>query len=211
MQGVGFLFLNIILRFGIEFGISKQNAGATSLYIHSLSFLPIDAGHPLWIGFLEMLPIIVLSMVTFLVYKHTSLSSWGSLNMFCIMGTVLSYMLIAIHWVSESNFMTISLTVRDIGKNIAPRLVYAIGLVLLVILVFSQIFYQKVTAANSAERLTFVTITMISAWSSTVLILLGRQGPFVALICISGGILSSLNFYTNIWFIAFGMTMKFDK
>ena len=108
--------------------------------------------------------------------------------MFCIMGTVLSYMLMAIHWVSESNLMTISLAVRDIGKNIASRLVYAIGFVWLVLLVFSQIFHQKVTAANSTGRLTFVTMAMISAWSSTVLILLGRQGPFVALIFISGGI-----------------------
>lgn len=187
VEELGFLFLNIILRFGIEFGFSKQTAGSESLHIHSLSILPIDKGHPLWIRLLEMFPIIVLSMVTFLMYKFTSsLSSRRYLKLLCIMGTVLSYMLLTVHWVSESNWITVSLAVRDIGKTIAPRLVYSIGFGLLVLSVLSLIFYRKEIASNSTERLAIMTMSMISAWSFTVLILLGKQGSFVALICIIG-------------------------
>lgn len=177
---------------------------STSLNIHSVSIVPIDKSYPFWTRFLEILPIVVLSMVSFLMYKFTSpLSSRRYLKLFCIMGTILSYMLISVHWVSESNWIVVSPAVRDIGKILAPRLVYSIGFGLLILFVLSRIFYPKETASNSTEWLAIATMAMISAWSSIILILLGKQGALVALVCIVGGTLWPLNlnnisFYSGI-------------
>lgn len=123
------------------------------------------------------------------------------------MGTILSYMLISVHWVSESNWIVVSPAVRDIGKILAPRLVYSIGFGLLILFVLSRIFYPKETASNSTEWLAIATMAMISAWSSIILILLGKQGALVALVCIVGGTLWPLNlnnisFYSGIWLVS---------
>ncbi|XP_020257376.1 GPI ethanolamine phosphate transferase 3 isoform X2 [Asparagus officinalis] len=181
-----FLFINIILRLGIEFGISKQTAGSTSLSFHFLSILPIDKDHPVLIGLLEIFPIFILFVVAFVMFKCSSTLPCRRCIKFCFVGTVLSYILIAVHWVSESNVVNVYPELQDFGKNIAPRLVYAIGFGLLVLLVLSQIFYQKATVSDSTEKLAPATAAMVSAWSSAILILLGKRGSFVALICIGG-------------------------
>lgn len=187
IEEIGFLILNIILRSGIEFGISKQTAGSTSLDTSSLSILSIYKEHPVWMGFSEIFPFIVLSMMALMLYWFASgISCWRFLKFFCIAGTILSYMLMGVHWATESNLMVISKEIQDIGRTLAPRLVYATGFGLLLLVVLSRIFYRKENASCSTDRLVITTVTMLSAWSSTILILLGRQGPFVGLVCITG-------------------------
>ncbi|XP_072967015.1 GPI ethanolamine phosphate transferase 3 [Typha angustifolia] len=174
-----FLILNIIIRFGIGFGTSKQTAGF-------VSFLGIDERHHLWMVFLDILPIIFLALLAVLLYKSISCIHCGRYLM-CSMitATVFCYILIAAHWISESWTMVNSPAVQDIGRNLAPQLVYAIGFGLLILSVFCRIWDMK-ESSNATERLTVSTVAMLSTWSSTILLLLGRQGPFVAIISVIG-------------------------
>lgn len=191
MQDLGFLFLNIILKFGIESGMSKQAAGSNS-HVHSLSVLPIFRDYPFWSGLVETLPVIILCLMAYLMYMFIcSISSWRHIKFFCTTGTILSYILIAVHWITESNLMTISPEIQHISKVIAPRMVYAIGFGLLILAVLSRIIYQNKIDSDPTERLANATVTMISAWTSTISILLGRQAPVVAMMFITGGTFSS--------------------
>lgn len=78
--------------------------------------------------------------------------------------------------------------VQYIGKNLAPRLVYAIGFGLLVLSVLSQFLVNGMKKAT--ENLSISALGLVSSLSSTIIILLGKQGPFAVLIFVSGGILT---------------------
>ncbi|OAY74086.1 GPI ethanolamine phosphate transferase 3 [Ananas comosus] len=180
-----FLLLNIIIRFGIGFGLSKQTGGSSYLVSDSLKFVGINEGHLRWLV-LEIFPIAFLSLLFVFLLKciaHVDMSIY--MKYFTIMGTVLSYVLIATHWASESILIFISPAFQGIGRNLAPRLVYAIGFGILGLSVLSRILDMKERMTVS-ERLTNSTVPMLSAWSPTILILLGKQGPFVAFVCIAG-------------------------
>ncbi|XP_020102346.1 GPI ethanolamine phosphate transferase 3 isoform X3 [Ananas comosus] len=180
-----FLLLNVIIRFGIGFGLSKQTGGSSYLVSDSLKFVGINEGHLRWLV-LEIFPIVFLSLLFVFLLKciaHVDMSRY--MKYFTIMGTVLSYVLIATHWASESILIFISPAFQGIGRNLAPRLVYAIGFGILGLSVLSRILDMKERMTVS-ERLTNSTVPMLSAWSPTILILLGKQGPFVAFVCIAG-------------------------
>lgn len=181
-----FLLLNIILRYGIEFGKSKQS-GLEYLYTHLLSMLGISMISNVWIVLLEILPIVLLFFLSFLLFRCTTgISCWRILRYFIVMGTIFSYTLIAMHWTSESKLVAVSATVQNFGRNFVPRLVYALGFGLLIMLALTKTFDLKERALKSPEWLFIATMCMLSSWSSSVLILLGTQGPLVALICITG-------------------------
>ncbi|KAJ0980514.1 hypothetical protein J5N97_008769 [Dioscorea zingiberensis] len=180
-----FLFLNIFVRFGIMIGQSKKGVGSTSLNAHFLSSL--DEGYTVWLILLEILPILVLSLLAFLLFRWISnSSSWRGFKYFYLVGVVGTYMLIVFHWISESNLLAIPLMLQDMGKNFAPRIVYAIGFGLLVATMLCQNVNQKGRASSPIEQITAATVAMLCAWSPTILILLGRQGPLVALVYLLG-------------------------
>jgi phosphatidylinositol glycan class O len=101
-------------------------------------------------------------------------------------GTILSYSFIANHWASESTLLSHPEAVRDIGTRLAPRFVYAIGAFSLTISVLYRLF-GPIDGLKLNKRITSLSAAMLCSWSPTILILLGRQGSFVALICITGG------------------------
>jgi phosphatidylinositol glycan class O len=101
-------------------------------------------------------------------------------------GTILSYSFIANHWASESALLSHPEAVRDIGTRLAPRFVYAIGAFSLTISVLYRLF-GPIDGLKLNKRITSLSAAMLCSWSPTILILLGRQGSFVALICITGG------------------------
>lgn len=188
LQEFFFLLINIFIRFSIGFGMSKQTVGSTSLNVRSLNILGVYKGYPFWMILLEMLPVIMLPLLPILLYKCTlGISHWRYLKYLLILGTSFSYMLISVHWVSDSKLIAMPTVIQEIGRNLAPRIVYAVGLGLLVSSVLFCFFGQKDRDLNSIASLTISTVAMLSSWSPTILILLGRQGPFVGLICIIGG------------------------
>lgn len=97
----------------------------------------------------------------------------------------MSYISIAFHWTSESTLFAYTEPIRDYGRSVAPRFVYAIGGLSLVISALYRLLGRS-DYLKMNKRITNLSAAMLCSWSPTVLILLGRQGPFVALICMTG-------------------------
>lgn len=182
-----FLLLIVIIRHGIAIGMSKQNVGSTILNLHPLNMFGIEEVDTLSIIASDVLPIALLSILVAIFYKCTStLSSERSIKCVVIISTACSYILILLHWASENN-PRFSMFVRDIGRTHAPRVVYAIGIGLLLFSALQKILNHKDGASNPTERLLISASVLLSAFGPTILILLGRQSPFAALIYITGG------------------------
>ena len=54
--------------------------------------------------------------------------------------------------------------------------------------------YNVLDSLKFNKRITSLSAAMLCSWSPTILMLLGRQGAFVALICITGGTLQVTQF-----------------
>ncbi|KAF8395532.1 hypothetical protein HHK36_019480 [Tetracentron sinense] len=187
IEAVAFLLLISVLRFTIEPGLSKQAVSSVFVNLNPLRVLGIDDSHPVWIYIPEIVPVIALILLAYLLYKSTGGNScWRVFKYFFITGTILSYILITVHWALESNMLALPLLLEGNGKNFIPRMIYAIGFGLLALLAFTQLFKQEKTL-DYKEIVVIKTVAMLSAWSSTVIILLGRQGPLIALASIIGG------------------------
>ncbi|KQJ86447.1 hypothetical protein BRADI_4g05550v3 [Brachypodium distachyon] len=181
-----FLLLNIFARFGIEFGMSKQIAGPTVTKDHPVSIILDMFGSSFCNGLMDIFPIISLALVAYIVLKFITYAIYQRfLKYFIMSGTILSYIFIANHWASESTLFFHSKAIRDIGISLAPRFVYAIGGFSLAISALCRLF-GAIDTLRLNERITSLSAAMLCSWSPTILILLGRQGSFVALICITG-------------------------
>lgn len=192
LQDLLFLVLNIIIRFGMESGVSKETVVSGNLMVHALGGSGIEKGWSLLINLLELLPIFVVPILMVVLYIVTYRNSnWNCLNHFFTVGNFLSYMLMSMHWMLESSMIVASEELVNFGKIFAPRIIYSIGLILFVLLALSLSRNKKdiISASNPTETLASVATGMLSAWSSTILLLLGRQGSYVALVCILGGMI----------------------
>ncbi|KAK1577796.1 hypothetical protein Q3G72_024883 [Acer saccharum] len=186
IEAIIFLLLITILRFTIEVGLSKQAMTSQFMSAHSSWMLEIALGHPIWIHIAEIIPISALMLLAYLLYMTMiSSSSWGICK-YAVLGTILCYILIAVHWASESSISSSVPMLQGIGKNSVPRIIYVMGLGQLLLLAFGQLF-NKERALNSEKSLVIKTVAMLSACSSTVIILSGKQGPLIALASITGG------------------------
>ena len=186
MQAVVFLLLITFCRFSIEVGLSKQAATSQFLNVYPSWMTSIASGLPAWTFIVEVVPLLVLILLAFLLYKTISGSSCKGIWKYVIMGTIISYMLIAVHLASESSIKSLALVFNGIGRNCIPRIIYAIGFGQLLLLAFGQLF-NKDKFLDGKENLVFKTMGMLSAWSSIVILLSGKQGPLVALASIIGG------------------------
>uniref|UniRef100_A0A2P2LDP1 GPI ethanolamine phosphate transferase 3 isoform X2 n=2 Tax=Rhizophora mucronata TaxID=61149 RepID=A0A2P2LDP1_RHIMU len=186
VEAVIFLLLVAILRLTIEIGLSKQ--AATSLFMKASSSWMIDIvpGHPIWICMAEIGPIIALILLASLLYKTIVNISCHGIWQFVVMGTLSSYMLIALHWGSESSIPVIALLLQRIGRNYIPRIIYAIGLGQLLLLTFGKCFDED-KAVYCRRSLVLKTLAILSALSSTIITLSGKQGSWVALAFLIGG------------------------
>lgn len=193
------------LRFVMEFGLSKEAANSLNL----ASMLGIPQDHPFWVALSFIFPMLALFSLAYMLYRSISGSPWPSVEKYVILGTILCYVLIPVHWVLESEF-SFSRAFHYVGRIFMPRMIYAIGIAQLVLLAIGQLVRGKRTS-HCQKILTIRTVAMISVWSSTIILLLGKQGSFVALAsmgaawCITrlenldpaadGGTASSLTFY----------------
>ncbi|XP_043688979.1 GPI ethanolamine phosphate transferase 3 [Telopea speciosissima] len=181
MEVVVFLLLISILRFTVEIGLSK-NAVST------VFMKGIFGGQITLIFIAEIMPMLTLILLGYLLYKTINGNScWRILSYLLITGTLISYVFVALHWTLESDMFAKQLVFKGIGRNFAPQVIYAIGFGLLILLVFAQAFMPKEDAMNYGGILVSKTVAMLSVWSSTIIILLGRQGPLVSLGSIIGG------------------------
>ncbi|XP_066311689.1 uncharacterized protein [Miscanthus floridulus] len=186
IENLVFLLLNIFTRFGIEVGMSKQLPAPTITKDHPVSIICKILGVNSCNILLELFPIISLAFVAYIMLKCLSRAICQRfLKYFLLCGTMVSYLSIAFHWASETTLFSHAGTVQEFGRSLAPRIVYAIGGLSLAISAFSRIFGPTVHLKMN-KRIIILSAVMLCSWSPTILILLGRQGPFVALISMTG-------------------------
>lgn len=186
IENLVFLLLNIFLRFGIEVGMSKQLPAPSIKRDHPVSTICKMFGVNFCNILLELLPVISLVFVAFIILKCISRAiSQRFLKYFVLCGTMVSYLSIAFHWASETTMFSQAGTVQEFGRSLAPLVVYAIGGLSLAISALYRIF-GSTDHLNMNKRITTLSAIMLCSWSPTILLLLGRQAPFVALICLTG-------------------------
>ncbi|KAK9026042.1 hypothetical protein V6N11_038890 [Hibiscus sabdariffa] len=179
LEAATFLLLTFIFRIAIEVGLYKQASTSQFMSASSSWVLGISISESLWTFMAEIVPILALIILGCFLYKAISSYCWGIAKC-VIMGTILSYLLIALHWISESNILDLAHFLKGFGKNYIPRTIYSIGLGQLSLLAFVPLFSKEETS-NYKGSLFVKTISILSACSSTVIILQGKQGALVAL------------------------------
>lgn len=186
LEAVTFIILVFILRISIEIGLSKQ--AATSQFMSSSAswMLAIAPGHPLWKHLVEIVPLLSLVILVYMLYMVIARSSAEKIWKYIIIGSILNHLLIAVQWSSESNMFSLGLLLQGIGRNFIPQTIYAFGFGQLLLLVFAQAFYKGKTL-NCQTTLVIKTVGLLSACSSTIIILSGKQGPLIALASVIGG------------------------
>ncbi|KAF6163478.1 hypothetical protein GIB67_029327 [Kingdonia uniflora] len=185
IEAFGFLLLNSILRLITTIELSKQSLGFMFTSIFPVKMLGIDRSHPVWLFIPEIIPLL---LVPYLLYKSiVGNPCWRVLKYFFLAGTVISYMLIMFYLALESNVLAVPPMVEDVERNFVPRIIYAIGFGQVVLLTFVQFFEKAENTLHITENITIKTMLMLSAWSPTIIVLLGGQGSFIALASIVGG------------------------
>lgn len=180
-----------LLRISIEFGQLKQAVNSLFLKVDPSKTLGIDNDSELWMYVAEVLPILALIIIAYLLYKRiTSCSSQGILK-YVVAGTLFNYMLIPLHWASDSGLLRLHMLLGGVKGDLIPRVTYAAGLVQLLLLAISQLIVRE-RASNLEENTVVKALALLSAWSSTIIILSGKQGPLVVLALLIGGACSTL-------------------
>ncbi|XP_004508065.1 GPI ethanolamine phosphate transferase 3 isoform X2 [Cicer arietinum] len=185
IESIGFLLLSTLCRFAIEVGLSKQAATSAFMKDYSSWIANIASDLLVWDYASKVIPMLVLILLAFWLYKATRCGFFDWPRKYVILGTILSYMLIIVHWITDSDGFGVALTAESIGRNYIPRIVYAIALGQLFLLSFGQLF--KRNCLDCKTNLVAKTTAMLSAWSPTVILLSGKQGPMIAFASIVGG------------------------
>ncbi|KAJ0034437.1 hypothetical protein Pint_24145 [Pistacia integerrima] len=185
LQAILFLFLITVLRFTIEVGLSKQAVNSLFMSKHSSWMLEIAPGHHVSTLMAEIVPILALTILAYLLYITIACSSFWAISKFVVWGTNLCYILIAVHWMSESNILSSVLMLHGIGRNYIPRIIYVVGLGQLLLLAISQLL-ERERALDGRKSLVIKIVAMLASCSSTIILLSGKQGPLIALASIIG-------------------------
>uniref|UniRef100_A0A803LWD1 GPI ethanolamine phosphate transferase 2 C-terminal domain-containing protein n=2 Tax=Chenopodium quinoa TaxID=63459 RepID=A0A803LWD1_CHEQI len=176
LEGALFLLLVSALRFIMEFGLSKQADNLSSV----ASMLGTTHDHLFGISLSSSVSVLALLLLAYLLLKYVCNNSCQWVQKYVILGTILCYALIALHWILDSELLNLPVTLQYIGKSNIPRVIYAVGIAQLVALVINQLFIRKRTLYHLND-LTSKIIAMLSAWSSAIILLSGKQGSVVAL------------------------------
>lgn len=179
--------MSTFCRFAVEVGLSKQ--AATSAFMKDYtSWIVNTLDLPVWDYAAKVVPMLVLILLALWLYKATKGNFFDWPWMYAILVTILSYMLIILHWITESNEYVAALIPQSIGRNYIPRIIYILASGQLLLLAFGRIF--KHASLDCKKNIVAKTTAMLSALSSTVILLSGKQGPVIALASIVGGALS---------------------
>lgn len=172
-------------QFAIEIGLTKQAATSAFMKEHTSWILNIASGFPVGEYVAEVVPMVVLILLAFFLYKATSCNSFKWPWKYVILGTILSYMLIIVHWITDSNTIGSALVPESTRRNYIPRIIYAISLGQLSLLAFCQLI--KYNYLDCKESLVAKTMAVLSACSSSVILLSGKPGSMIAFAFIVGG------------------------
>ncbi|KAI9082786.1 hypothetical protein K1719_035243 [Acacia pycnantha] len=87
---------------------------------HTFWILNITSGFPVWEYVAEVVPMLILIMLAFLLYKATNRSSFKWPWKYTIRSTILSYMLILVHWIPDCNSIGFVWFLKALGEITFP-------------------------------------------------------------------------------------------
>ncbi|GAB2227848.1 hypothetical protein Droror1_Dr00009675 [Drosera rotundifolia] len=180
LEAISSILLVCVVRFSTEYGISKQSSSSSGM-----SPLGSFLDHPDAISLTLVGSILSMLVLAYLLLKFVAIRTDLGGQKSVINGTVLCYMLIIAHWVVESNLLTVSPVLHDIGRTWIPRIIYAVGILQLLTLALYEYSLRKNTCDHRRDLIHKI-VTMTSAWSSPIILLAGKQGSLVALATIVG-------------------------
>ncbi|CAM8932812.1 unnamed protein product [Rhodiola kirilowii] len=185
-EAVTFFLLAFGLRFPIELGLSKQ--AATSLFMsYQPSWLSwFTSGHPIWMLPSAYVPVLALLFVAYLIHKSSFSCTRWEIYDFVIKLTISSYMLLVVHFMLESNLLSVTSASEYFRRIVIPRTIYGIGLGKLLLLAVDH-FRLKGKAVDCHASLLRKTSMMFCTWSPTIILLSGSKGSYFAIISIIGG------------------------
>ncbi|XP_058214879.1 uncharacterized protein LOC131326207 isoform X2 [Rhododendron vialii] len=186
LEALVFVLLISVLRFCIELGLSKQAVSSGLADVFPSWMLAVAESYPFWRHIAELLPVLALIILAYMLHESISRSSCRRFLKNVIRGTIFNYLLIAAYWTSESKLLNLPLMRTDIQRNYIPKVIYMIGFGQLSSLALLQFLSEEKTSSWK-ETVVIKIVAVLSAWSSTIIILSGRQGPMVALASMAGG------------------------
>ncbi|KAF3502738.1 hypothetical protein F2Q69_00044690 [Brassica cretica] len=132
---------------------------------------------------IEIAPILSVAALICVLYVAIARTHSEGIWKYVTVGSMLSYFLIALLWASESKIFGFDGLLQVIGgRNIIPQTVYVIGLVQLFLLASAHMFCSG-KDKNWGSR----TVALVSACSSPVILLSGKQGSMLALAYLLAG------------------------
>ncbi|KAL6504150.1 hypothetical protein OROGR_026073 [Orobanche gracilis] len=174
-----------LLRTGIEFGQLKQAVNSLFLKVDPTNTFGIDNGSQFWAYAAEVLPILALIIVAHLLYKCISSSHTQGILKYVVLVTLFNYVLILVHWTLDSSLLMEHMPFVGVSGNLIPRVIYAVGLLQLLLLAVDLVARKR--SSSLEETAVTKALSMLSTWSSTIVILSGKQGPLVVLAFVIGG------------------------
>lgn len=166
----------------MEFGLSKQADNLSSVAL----MLGIAQDQPFWISLSVGVPILALILLAHLLLRYVGSNFCQRVQKYVILGTILCYVLIASHWILDSELLSLPVTFHYIGRSHVPRVIYAVGIIQLMVLVMDQLLLRKKTIYHQDDLASRI-VAMLSAWSSAIILLSGKQGSVVALATVGAG------------------------
>ncbi|KAH9606249.1 hypothetical protein KSS87_007709 [Heliosperma pusillum] len=176
LEGTLLLLFVCVLRFIMEFGLSKQAASSVDV----APMFGISQDHLFWKFLSLCVPILSLIVLAYLSQRYISGNVCQRVQKYVIMGTIFCFVLIASHWILESELLKLPPILQDIGRTCIPRVIYAIGITQLGTLVICQLLLGK-KSPHDQNYLISKTVSMLCTWSAGIILLSGKQGSVVAL------------------------------
>lgn len=190
-KAVLFLILNTLLGVIGGNGVSKETVIQPVRNAYSSAIFNSISMHSSTAILAAVLPLIILILLIsqWFRVKHFSWDRYCWYTFYS--GVILSYLLILFHWILEDTTFMPSIALLNLLKDTArllfPRLVYLLTAGLTIFLFYkSQSTLERVNCTFK-DSTTVAVVTMLSVWSSSILLLLGKQGPFILLIAILQG------------------------
>jgi len=185
MRKEAFMFLAMVfvLRVSIDIGLTKQ--AATSQFMSSSPswMLGIAPDHPALTYAIEIAPILSVVILICVLYVAIAKAPNEGVWKYVTVGSMVSYFFIALLWASESKIFGLDQLLQVTGgRNRIPQTVYVIGLVQLCLLASARMFCTE-KDKNWAIR----TVALVSACSSPIILLSGKQGSMLALVYLVAG------------------------
>ncbi|KAL0735691.1 hypothetical protein Bca4012_011901 [Brassica carinata] len=185
MRKEAFIFLAMVsvLRVSIDIGLTKQAATSQFMSSSPTWMLGLAPDHPALTYASEIAPIVSVAVLICVLYRAIAKTHSEGIWKYVTVGSMLNYFLIALLWASESKIFVLDGLLQVIGgRNIIPQTVYAIGLLQLFLLASAHMF-----CAGKDKNWVIRAVALVSACSSPVILLSGKQGSMLALAYLLAG------------------------